>query len=77
MKTTVTLYLPYTETEVLEILRRQGALTSHEISEALDMPMDSVRPAVTRLKARGLVRRTGQRRLTPTGRTSWVWAVVQ
>lgn len=52
----------------------QGAC-SHELEGSLHLPHTSVSPRITGLKDRALIRDTGIRRKTPSGRNAIAWVV--
>lgn len=61
-----------TEAAILRVL--QGPLTAEEIADRLpELRKDSVITAVSRLKNAGMVRDTGEKRLSSAGRPRIVW----
>jgi hypothetical protein len=64
------------ERRVLNLLvRNPSGLTTHEIAKALDVELVSISPRMAPLRTKGLVRDSGERRETPSGRTGIVWKV--
>lgn len=61
---------------VLRGLRRRGPSTPEEMALWLRVDLMSIRPRFSELSAKGLIRRTGQTRISRTGKRANVWEVV-
>jgi hypothetical protein len=61
------------QARVLAFIRAQGGATDNEIQDALDMNPSTQRPRRIELMERGLVRDSGRKRKTPSGREAVVW----
>lgn len=59
----------------LRAIRAAGArgLTTYELAAAARVPRDSIQPRTSELRALGLIRDSGARRLNPNGRRAIVW----
>lgn len=66
------------QTAVLNAIRRAGprGLTTNECVDALDVARDSVQPRTSELKAKGLIRDSGERRRNANGKSAIVWVAV-
>jgi DNA-binding MarR family transcriptional regulator len=64
------------ESDVLYALHEYGPMTAHQIAEKCRMPLVSISPRLKPLEAKGKVRKTSERRKTPSGATAIVWKVV-
>lgn len=62
---------------VLEAIRQAGGATDEEVVDATGLAGNTVRPRRGELEAMGLVRDSGLRRATRSGRSAIVWGVVQ
>jgi len=60
---------------VLDALRTHGPMTQEQVGEVLGWPIQSVNPRVNELARMGLIRDTGKRRATRSGRNAAVWEV--
>lgn len=61
---------------VLYAMREWGSMTASEISERLEISLQSITPRMRPLAEKGLIRDSGERRMTPRGRKSIVWEIV-
>jgi predicted transcriptional regulator len=65
------------ERRVLNLLvRTPSGLTTHEMSKTLGVELVSISPRMAPLRTKNLVRDSGERRLTDTGRKAIVWKCV-
>lgn len=66
---------PSQEKRIADFLATRGAngATTHEIAEALEMPVQSVSPAITHLREQGKARDSKRNRKSPHGRAASVW----
>lgn len=63
---------PTLRAQCLEILT-DASLTADEVAERLGKSILSIRPRITELAARGLIRDTGERRPNLSGKSAIVW----
>lgn len=59
----------------LDLLKGE-ALTADEVAARLSRSILSIRPRISELRAKGLVKNTGQRRLNASGKQAAVWKAV-
>ena len=58
---------------VLHTLRYGGGMTAAELSGELRKPLNTISPRTRQLVNRGLIKDSGERRPTPSGRKAIVW----
>ena len=63
------------ESEVMYCLHEYGPQTSAEIAERCGRALVSISPRLKPLEAKGKVRKTSERRKTPSGATVIVWGI--
>ena len=57
--------------------RREFGATDHEISEVLELPIDTARPRRVELRDTGMICDSGRTRPTRSGRLATVWTISQ
>ncbi len=61
--------------KALEIIRRRrNGVSVHEVAEALHVPVASVQPRISELKADGRIKDTGRRRRNASGHIAAIFA---
>lgn len=55
----------------------QADLTADECARELNESVLSIRPRFSELRRRGMIRKSGERRLNDSGCSAWVWTVKQ
>lgn len=63
------------QARVLAFIRAHGGATDNEIQDGLEMNPSTQRPRRVELVAKGLVRDSGRKRATGSGRPAVVWEV--
>jgi predicted HTH transcriptional regulator len=63
---------PNLEERCLRVLREKGPMTPDEIANELGIDKLSIRPRISTLKRKGLVKDTGERRENKSGRDAYV-----
>lgn len=65
--------------QIYEFIKSRGphGATDQEVQTELDISGDTQRPRRDRLHKAGLIRRSGEKRETPSGRWADVWVAVQ
>ena len=58
---------------IVQYLRSAGEHTNCEISDALNLPINTVTPRIKELRAQGLVLSARKRKCNITGRMAWAW----
>ena len=61
--------------EIVDTLTLYGPLTQEAIATAVSRPIQSINPRVNELARMGLIRDTGERRPTKSGKRAAVWEV--
>jgi hypothetical protein len=61
--------------KIVEAIKTHGGLTDEQIQDLLRMPPNSQRPRRKELERRGVIRDSGRRRPTRSGRAAIVWAI--
>lgn len=67
---------PILRARCLATLERSQGLTADEVAGRLGQSILSVRPRITELTRKGLVRDSGERRFNTSGKRAIVWAAV-
>jgi DNA-binding MarR family transcriptional regulator len=60
---------------VLSYIIRYGPITQDQLADRMNMPIQSVNPRVNELARMNLIRDTGERRPTRSGKRAAVWEV--
>lgn len=61
--------------KALDVLKA-SSLTADEVASRLDRNILSIRPRLSELRTKGLIRDTGERRLNRSGKSATVWRAV-